>query len=162
RASRWATRTKRRRASSDGRGWRRGGSGRSTTRCTSRRSRRRARCRASPGTSTSRSPIRLRCRCGSPRRQRGGPWRACGGGGATEEGDRALAALLAPLWEATRGMTPLRRMLYLDTRVWLPDDLLMKADKITMATAIELRVPLLDHRLVEYAWSLPDHYKVRE
>jgi asparagine synthase (glutamine-hydrolysing) len=52
-------------------------------------------------------------------------------------------------------------MLYLDTRVWLPDDLLVKADKMTMAHAIELRVPFLDHHLVEYAWSLPDRYKVR-
>ena len=58
-------------------------------------------------------------------------------------------------------MSPLRRMLYLDTCVWLPDDLLMKADKITMSSALELRVPLLDHRLAEYAWSLPDGYKLR-
>ena len=63
-------------------------------------------------------------------------------------------------WEATRGMTPLRRMLYLDSRVWLPDDLLVKADKMTMAHAIELRVPFLDHELMEHAWSLPDHLKI--
>src|SRR5207244_11457109 len=43
--------------------------------------------------------------------------------------------------------------------VWLPDDLLAKADKMTMAAALELRVPLLDHRLVELAWSLPDRFK---
>ena len=55
---------------------------------------------------------------------------------------------------------PLNRMLYLDTKVWLPDDLLMKADKMTMATSVELRVPFLDHRLVEYAASLPVSYKV--
>src|SRR5262249_53424457 len=60
-----------------------------------------------------------------------------------------------------RGMTPLRRMLYLDTRVWLPDDLLVKADKMTMAHAVELRVPLLDHKLVELAWSLPDRFKIQ-
>ena len=57
-------------------------------------------------------------------------------------------------------MTPLRRMLYLDSRVWLPDDLLVKADKMTMAHAIELRVPFLDHELMEHAWSLPDHLKI--
>ena len=75
--------------------------------------------------------------------------------------DRAIRAALDPHWSATRGMTPLRRMLYLDSNVWLPDDLLMKADKMTMATAVELRVPLLDHKLVEFAWSLPDHFKLR-
>jgi asparagine synthase (glutamine-hydrolysing) len=69
-------------------------------------------------------------------------------------------ALLAPHWAPTRGMSALRRMLYLDTRVWLPDDLLVKADKMTMAHAIELRVPFLDHKLVELAWSLPDRMKL--
>ncbi|HEX4462383.1 MAG TPA: asparagine synthase (glutamine-hydrolyzing) [Polyangia bacterium] len=71
-----------------------------------------------------------------------------------------LHSLLAPHWEATRGMTPLRRMLYLDGKVWLPDDLLVKADKMTMAHAIELRVPFLDHELMEHTWSLPDHMKI--
>ncbi|HEX8953151.1 MAG TPA: asparagine synthase (glutamine-hydrolyzing) [Polyangia bacterium] len=71
-----------------------------------------------------------------------------------------VQSLLLPHWEATRGMTPLRRMLYLDSRVWLPDDLLVKADKMTMAHAIELRVPFLDHELMEHAWSLPDRLKI--
>jgi asparagine synthase (glutamine-hydrolysing) len=71
-----------------------------------------------------------------------------------------VQALLGPCWEATRGMTALRRMLYLDSRVWLPDDLLVKADKMTMAHALELRVPFLDHHLMEHAWSLPDHLKI--
>ncbi len=75
--------------------------------------------------------------------------------------ERALERTFAPLWETTRGLSPLRRMLYFDTRIWLPDDLLMKADKVTMAASIELRVPLLDHRLVEHAWALPDSYKLR-
>ena len=42
-------------------------------------------------------------------------------------------------------------MLYIDTKTWLPDDLLVKADKMTMANSLELRVPLLDHRLLEFA-----------
>ncbi|MDB4970141.1 MAG: hypothetical protein JWN44_5830 [Myxococcales bacterium] len=71
-----------------------------------------------------------------------------------------VASLLGPHWERTRGMSPLRRMLYLDSRVWLPDDLLVKADKMTMAHAIELRVPFLDHELMQHAWSLPDHLKI--
>jgi len=71
-----------------------------------------------------------------------------------------LTLMLAPFWDRSRGWSPLRRMLYFDTRVWLPDDLLIKADKMTMAHAVELRVPFLDHQLVEHAWALPDRLKV--
>jgi asparagine synthase (glutamine-hydrolysing) len=53
------------------------------------------------------------------------------------------------------------RMLYVDTKTWLTDDLLLKADKMTMANSVELRVPLLDHKLLEFAASLPGHFKVR-
>lgn len=52
-------------------------------------------------------------------------------------------------------------MLYLDTKTWLPDDLLLKADKMTMANSVELRVPLLDHKVLEFAASLPGNFKVR-
>ena len=55
----------------------------------------------------------------------------------------------------------LNPMRYLDTKTWLPDDLLVKADKITMANSLELRVPLLDHRVLEFAASLPEEFKVR-
>ena len=55
---------------------------------------------------------------------------------------------------------PLGRMLYVDTKTWLPDDLLVKADKMTMANSIELRVPLLDHKILEFAASLPQNFKV--
>ena len=79
---------------------------------------------------------------------------------ALTDGAEVVQSLLEPHWEATRGMTPLRRMLYLDSRVWLPDDLLVKADKMTMAHGIELRVPFLDHELMEHAWALPDPLKI--
>jgi asparagine synthase (glutamine-hydrolysing) len=55
----------------------------------------------------------------------------------------------------------LSKMLYLDTKTWLPDDLLIKADRMTMANSIELRVPLLDHKILEFAASLPRNHKVR-
>jgi asparagine synthase (glutamine-hydrolysing) len=55
----------------------------------------------------------------------------------------------------------LNQMLYVDTKTWLPDDLLIKADKITMANSLELRVPLLDHVILEFAASLPPDFKVR-
>jgi asparagine synthase (glutamine-hydrolysing) len=54
----------------------------------------------------------------------------------------------------------LDKMLYIDTKTWLVDDLLLKADKITMANSIELRVPLLDHGVLGYAASLPTHFKL--
>ncbi len=50
---------------------------------------------------------------------------------------------------------PVEKMLYVDTKVWLPDDLLMKMDKMSMAASLEARVPYLDHKLVEFAASLP-------
>jgi len=56
---------------------------------------------------------------------------------------------------------PLNRMLYVDTKTWLPDDLLIKADKMTMANSLELRVPLLDHLMLEFAAKLPAHFKVK-
>ena len=54
----------------------------------------------------------------------------------------------------------LNQMLYVDTKTWLPDDLLIKADKMTMANSLELRVPLLDHKILEFAASLPSNFKV--
>jgi asparagine synthase (glutamine-hydrolysing) len=53
------------------------------------------------------------------------------------------------------------QMLYVDSKTWLPDDLLIKADKMTMANSLELRVPLLDHQILEFAASLPADYKLR-
>jgi len=64
------------------------------------------------------------------------------------------------LFEHLDGILPLNRMLYVDTKTQLPDDLLVKADKMTMATSVELRVPLLDSHVLEFAASLPPHFKV--
>lgn len=67
---------------------------------------------------------------------------------------------LTRLVESSRGRGLLSRMLYIDTKTWLPDDLLIKADKITMANSLELRVPLLDHKVLEFAAALPSNCKV--
>ncbi|HVT98070.1 MAG TPA: asparagine synthase (glutamine-hydrolyzing) [Acidobacteriaceae bacterium] len=61
---------------------------------------------------------------------------------------------------SSRGVGLVNRMLYVDTKSSLPDDLLLKADKMTMANSIELRVPFLDHKLLEFAASLPESLKV--
>ena len=73
--------------------------------------------------------------------------------------DFSLAAVKKYLGNGERGEW-LNRMLYVDTKTWLVDDLLIKADKMTMANSVELRVPLLDHKVLEFAASLPEHFKV--
>ncbi len=65
------------------------------------------------------------------------------------------------IMDETQGQDLLSRMLEFDTRTWLVDDLLIKADRMSMGSSLELRVPFLDYRMVEFAGSLPPSYKIR-
>ena len=52
-------------------------------------------------------------------------------------------------------------LMYLDLSTWLPDESLIRSDKMTMAFGLEERVPILDHRLVEFAFKIPTRYKIK-
>jgi asparagine synthase (glutamine-hydrolysing) len=67
----------------------------------------------------------------------------------------------APPFDADPGTSSLRRILYFDQTSWLPDNLLERADRMTMAASIELRVPFLDHKLAEFVSALPDEFRIR-
>ena len=80
----------------------------------------------------------------------------------SEHVDKKLSVAPAyKYFENVAGQGVLDQMLYVDTKTWLPDDLLVKADKMTMANSVELRVPFLDHKVLEFAASLPANFKVR-
>jgi asparagine synthase (glutamine-hydrolysing) len=68
---------------------------------------------------------------------------------------------LERLYHDVEHLDPLSQMLYIDSRTSLPDDLLMVADKLSMANSVEVRVPYLDYRVVEFVESLPPNLKLK-
>jgi asparagine synthase (glutamine-hydrolysing) len=75
-------------------------------------------------------------------------------------GTEALSAITNPSRHPEL-TNPINRMMFLDMVSYLPDDILTKVDRASMAVSLEARVPFLDHTLVEFAWSLPLSLKIR-
>ena len=54
------------------------------------------------------------------------------------------------------------RKMFIGTKTYLPDDILVKVDRAAMANSLETRIPFLDHRVIETAWAMPMSMKVRK
>ncbi|MBP1992034.1 asparagine synthase (glutamine-hydrolyzing) [Paenibacillus eucommiae] len=68
--------------------------------------------------------------------------------------------IAADYYNKTKHLDPVSRMQYIDLNLWMPGDILMKADKMTMAHSLELRVPFLDKELFEIARRIPAKYRI--
>lgn len=68
--------------------------------------------------------------------------------------------ITAPFYEEVSGASDLVKMQHVDMNIWLPEDILLKADKMSMAHSLELRVPFLDKEVMQVASSLPDQHRV--
>ena len=70
--------------------------------------------------------------------------------------------LCAPVYGRVKNFCALSKQQYLDMNMWLPGDILLKADKMCMAHSLELRVPFLDKKVMEFAEHVPARFRVNE
>ena len=70
--------------------------------------------------------------------------------------------IIKPIYDEVKDKDEVTKKKYLDFNLWLPDDLLLKADKMTMAHSIELRVPFLDKELMNLSERIPSDYEIDE
>jgi asparagine synthase (glutamine-hydrolysing) len=111
-----------------------------------------------------RMEVALRSLCETDRAQRWAQWFS-----PFTAGEKAVLMPAHESWpnptreyvERAAGAAALDAMLYADCKLWLPDNLLDRGDRMTMGASVEGRVPFLDHELVEYAFTLPAYAKVR-
>lgn len=81
---------------------------------------------------------------------------------AVVKGSTEPRTILSGLDTGLAGLDGISRMMALDALTYLPDDILVKVDRAAMGVSLESRVPLLDHRVVAFAWSLPLAMKLRQ
>jgi asparagine synthase (glutamine-hydrolysing) len=77
-------------------------------------------------------------------------------------GGKEPPTLLTSYIPALVGLDDVQCMMALDMLTYLPDDILTKVDRAAMGVSLETRVPFLDHRIVEFAWTLPQSMKLRD
>ncbi len=70
-------------------------------------------------------------------------------------------ALAAPVYARVQGQDEVTKKQYLDMNLWLPGDILLKADKMCMAHSLELRVPFLDKEVMAFAETIPTDYRIQ-
>ena len=68
--------------------------------------------------------------------------------------------IAAPIYERVKDSDELIKKQYLDLNLWMPGDILLKADKMSMASSLELRVPFLDREVMAHAQTIPSNYKI--
>jgi asparagine synthase (glutamine-hydrolysing) len=76
-------------------------------------------------------------------------------------GLNTAAALFEELGAQVKSGDPLDSLLYLDSKTYLPGDILTKVDRMSMAASLEARVPLLDHKLIEFVTRIPSKFKMK-
>lgn len=75
--------------------------------------------------------------------------------------DASIYSVLDCYWEDSAHLSPLQRLMKVDLGTYLTDDLLALSDRSSMAHGLEVRVPFVDHKLVEFFWAVPDRLKIR-
>jgi asparagine synthase (glutamine-hydrolysing) len=76
--------------------------------------------------------------------------------------DMKISDVLKPYYDKVKDKDDITKKMYIDYHFWLPQDILLKADKMTMANSVELRVPLLDKNLFASASKIPTKYLIRD
>lgn len=76
--------------------------------------------------------------------------------------NETIGDVIKPYYDKVKDFDDVTKKMYVDMNFWLPQDILLKADKMTMANSIELRVPLLDSHLFDYARHIPTKFLVKD